>query len=331
MGCGRWDRRPSMRAIGAGRLSEKQGWSTVAVTHAKMLTRLRMINRMLHLTAATGVGAAQFNALANTAIKIVNRATDRANDQTLESYAAESQCTTLVIIALQTYQTEADPTSRVAQWATRAIDASRTLIIPPTVSTKQQEGLPSAPKRAPTNKRVTVSGTTTAGNALPPRTPRATNSRSASATASQSRGRIANSAPTTPKIRRDFSEPMPQPQDAGPAPSTFDDLPRLAHLMSALASLLGVLGLTFRKIDCLKVLRALLRDQPDLVKEYVSSSVELASEYVKLGKTSRADSVFVQAIKISGSGQVALQAEIKAEMRVRYAHHLALSCRADEA
>lgn len=294
---------------------------------------IRMLNRLLALTAMSGVGLAKFNAYANTAAKIVNRSIDRADDLALDGFAAELQSTTLLIVALQTYQTEADPTLKVAHWATRALDALRKLIIAPTDAPPARPDTTVAElKRAPTSRQSAAPPKTpTSSRTLPPpRTPRAPVSRSTSASGT-SRARTSAKAVSSPKARREVSEPRRRLSDT-PAPGpVFDDLPRLTNLLGALAALLGMLGLTFRKVDALKVLRALIRDHKDLVLMYVSASTELGAEYVKLGKMTRAGTVFAQAIKVSADAGTAVPVGTVIELHVRYAHYLALEQRSEEA
>jgi hypothetical protein len=216
---------------------------------------------------------------------------------------AEYEAVVLLLRSLFAYHAHSEPSKQVTELSTLAIDGLRQMLVPPTtqpvgsspIKTKSSlQGLKPSPlatnRKAPTTVLGRSTSTATANPAKG----------STSGLASRS---VSASHTTTNKTQTDNRDTLtlrPQPRtslDSSPPIPRFEDLPRLSKLLSALISLLGMLGHSLAKINALKVLRALLRHHPDQVDEYVSYSAELATEYMKLGKNSRAGSVFAQIFK----------------------------------
>ncbi|OCF72123.1 hypothetical protein I204_07388 [Kwoniella mangroviensis CBS 8886] len=92
---------------------------------------------------------------------------------------------------------------------------------------------------------------------------------------------------------------------------------------SSLAALLGLLGHPFQQIEALKLLRAFQRNRDGLVDDYVLRSAQLATEYQKLGKTSRAGLVFAQAQKVIEHSKILVSLKVRVELGLRFACYLA--------
>nr|XP_019042993.1 hypothetical protein I302_08702 [Kwoniella bestiolae CBS 10118]OCF21923.1 hypothetical protein I302_08702 [Kwoniella bestiolae CBS 10118] len=91
----------------------------------------------------------------------------------------------------------------------------------------------------------------------------------------------------------------------------------------SLATLLGLLGHSLQQIEALKLLRAFQRNKEDLVDDYTLRSGQLATEYQKLGKTSRAGLVFSQAQKVVEHSKVLVSVKSRVELGLRFACYLA--------
>nr|XP_019002345.1 uncharacterized protein I203_04824 [Kwoniella mangroviensis CBS 8507]OCF65806.1 hypothetical protein I203_04824 [Kwoniella mangroviensis CBS 8507] len=91
----------------------------------------------------------------------------------------------------------------------------------------------------------------------------------------------------------------------------------------SLAALLGLLGHPFQQIEALKLLRAFQRNRDGLVDDYVLRSAQLATEYQKLGKTSRAGLVFAQAQKVIEHSKILVSLKVRVELGLRFACYLA--------
>ncbi|GAA5945755.1 hypothetical protein JCM3775_005840 [Rhodotorula graminis] len=87
----------------------------------------------------------------------------------------------------------------------------------------------------------------------------------------------------------------------------LDDVDHVFALLNSMASFLGTFGEVLLKIAYLKFLRRLSAKLPHKVNDgYITSSVRLAREYLRLGKTSRAGIVLAQA-------EARLQAGVKGD------------------
>nr|XP_019013302.1 uncharacterized protein I206_01368 [Kwoniella pini CBS 10737]OCF52083.1 hypothetical protein I206_01368 [Kwoniella pini CBS 10737] len=91
--------------------------------------------------------------------------------------------------------------------------------------------------------------------------------------------------------------------------------------LGSLSTLLGLLGHSLQQIEVLKLLRAFQRNKEDLVD---GKSTQLATEYQKLGKTSRAGFVFTQAQRVIEQSKVLVSAKVRVESGLRFAAFLAL-------
>lgn len=112
----------------------------------------------------------------------------------------------------------------------------------------------------------------------------------------------------------------------------LSNLPRLIPLLSSLIALLGLHGLTLQKIEALKIARALMRGHDNLLGDYVVLSARLGTEYAKLGKWTRASTVFAQARRSAESAKAGLVIDEKRiELGLRWVAVLAQMGRVDEA
>lgn len=104
---------------------------------------------------------------------------------------------------------------------------------------------------------------------------------------------------------------------ATPPTIELDDPERFSGLLNALASLFGLLGHIVPKIEALNLLRTMQRTNfPDA---FVATSSQVAAEYGRLGKFSRATQVFAKALKQADDAAPAA----RAELHLRHARFLA--------
>ncbi|KAL7422127.1 separin protein [Cryptotrichosporon argae] len=141
--------------------------------------------------------------------------------------------------------------------------------------------------------------------------------------------RVAAALRTPAHVARVVSEP-PRRLEASMsktvqhAAPVFENLSRLSKLISALVALLGLLGHVLVKIEALKLLRALQRNNEDFIDEYALASAELGTEYTNLGKRTRAGLVFAQSIRHIDDSRKAVGLHARAVLHLRYSHHLAV-------
>ncbi|KAF9445711.1 hypothetical protein P691DRAFT_734529 [Macrolepiota fuliginosa MF-IS2] len=103
----------------------------------------------------------------------------------------------------------------------------------------------------------------------------------------------------------------------------FDDFDRFSGVLQTVARVLGLLSLSLPKVQLLDVLRKLAEAHGGPTSEgYISASLDLAHEYMKIGKTRRATSIFNQALESVSAGHVS--DEIGAIFLLRFAESLAL-------
>ncbi|ADV20626.1 Hypothetical protein CGB_B9070W [Cryptococcus gattii WM276] len=109
-----------------------------------------------------------------------------------------------------------------------------------------------------------------------------------------------------------------------PTPSQdIKDQPRKKQPLGALASLLALLGQTLAQIETLKLIRAFQRGRDELIDDYIRRSSQLATEYFKLGKVSRAGNVFSQTHRTVLESKVLVDNGIKVEHLLRWSCYLA--------
>ncbi|ORY21586.1 hypothetical protein BCR39DRAFT_562599, partial [Naematelia encephala] len=271
------------------------------------IRRMRMLTRLMALISASGVETTKFNEYARE-LDALNAVGDPAGDARLLAHRPELHATALLIQAIHAYHAESEPTQTVLDFATQAMHELRAMIIPPSplpVVEKANESkrkplghaaTTRAPLRAPVKSSRTVSE---------PKAVKAISNKATVQTAS-------TEAPERSK-RRCSVTPV----------TTFEDLPRTASLLGALASLLGLLGHVLPKVEALKVLRSLLRGREEFIDDYVSRSAELAAEYAKLGKISRATTVFSQTIRFVAEAKKPASAVTRVELHLLHSAHLA--------
>ncbi|CAL1698705.1 unnamed protein product [Somion occarium] len=181
----------------------------------------------------------------------------------------------------------------------------------PRVRTRAQLVVPAAPTKKGRRSRIAVSTRSTKAAAAV-----ATSSRT---TRGMRSGKAAEVNSVTPKAKNSLDPSMsarPVANELKTSPKTttsLEILPKLLDLLRMVSELLGLLGHVITRIHVLSVIRRLsernLASQPD---DHVRASIDLAHEYVKLGKTQRAANVY------SHVYNVAKNALIRNETRILY-------------
>jgi hypothetical protein len=284
-------------------------------------TRITM--RLMAVIVGSGQRPERFDALSDEASQLVSaevrrflaialNTTDSPQnlgvDTALAPYRCEYHAAILLIRALRAYHTESEAATSVSQLSAQALEQLRHLGLPPPA-----QDLPASPKpvdqpkkRAPAKTAVPKTPARRVSDPkLQPKTP-------------------------APKMRKELCAPAKR-RSSLPTANSFDDLDKLTGYIGSLASLLGLMGLVLAKVDALKIMRALLRHREDLVDDFVRSSGILATEYCKLGKQSRAGTVFQQAMRCVKESQRHLGETVKAELHLRYSAYLAQNERVEEA
>lgn len=284
------------------------------------MRRMRVILRLMATIAATGYQSNRFNPLAEEIEHLASQ-TAFGNDSGLERYSSEYHACALVLRALDAYHATQHSVAAVAQLGGAALKAIRNLIAPPQV----------ADKPAVAGKRV-VSG-----------------ARGTRATVRSTRTTTAKTAAKPPAARSTkAASAKAAPKATEPVPLVIDDMERFCELLDSLATLFGIMGLVLPKLETLRALRTVQRqDQGEgeltrvegkLTLAYIMTSARLGTEYGRLGKFSRAQSIFAAAVNCaeatenssheagSDEGQSAtISPAALLEVYLRYARYLAMS------
>ncbi|WVQ71462.1 hypothetical protein IAR50_000999 [Cryptococcus sp. DSM 104548] len=265
------------------------------------LRRLRVIARMSKIIVASGQRATQFQALAEEADRLFVEPALK-EDIHLDVYKKEYYAYTIILRALQAYHSTSDPSASVLQHQQKVHQLLRELILPPTpVVTKNEE----VKKRQPLGRATTT-------RAAPTRSTRSTQR-----TVSEPQKKPVMSARAVPVKKGKSAAEM------GKNAVAYDDLKRLTLLLSSLATLLGLLGMSLAQVEVLKLLRAFQRNKDALFSDYIDASAQLATEYYKLGKISRAGSVFTQAHTAWQDSKVLVDDSVQVELLLRWCCYLA--------
>ncbi|KAJ3553303.1 hypothetical protein NM688_g3687 [Phlebia brevispora] len=167
---------------------------------------------------------------------------------------------------------------------------------------------PSTKVQASTNRAVgrTRTRTVKAAPVAAPVTPRRKTSRSVAA----------HSHLATPVAKSDL--------ERAPQGSEFDGMPQLVDLLRATAQLLGLLGQVITKVRLLlqarRICERLVQARPD---DFVKISVDLAHEYVKLGKTEKGANVYKHTLNMVKG--LPLSEETRVLYLLRYSESLAVT------
>ncbi|GLB42455.1 putative peptidase family C50 [Lyophyllum shimeji] len=138
--------------------------------------------------------------------------------------------------------------------------------------------------------------------------------------------------PVTPKPKtRKALQPVslnvqtpPRQSETAKSLVTFDDFEKLLALLQLTARICGFLALILPKVHILDVSRKLCDLQLGIQSDgYIINSVELAYEYIKLGKTRRAVTIFNQALNAVRSGKASDEAS--SFFFLRFAESLAMA------
>jgi separase len=241
--------------------------------------RLRVISRFVSIIISTGAAADQYESLTKEA-DVLSTVKELGKDASLAKYRQEYYATIVIHAALQTYH-HPESSPGLAELGRAALDASRAFLFP---------APPAAAKRTAATRGKTP--------AMKPRAPaKTTTTRKVTPTAAKKAAATA-------------------PVDA-PPPIELDDIERFSGLLNALASLFGLLGYIVPKIEALNLLRAMQRaNMPDA---FIATSSQVAAEYGRLGKYSRAGQVFAKALKQADDAAPVAGAEL----HLRHARFLA--------
>ncbi|KAK8870007.1 hypothetical protein IAR55_000577 [Kwoniella newhampshirensis] len=282
------------------------------------IRRSRTIAMILGAIAASGQGQDKIPALLAEAGRL-SLISDCDEDDGLTIYKNEYQAYTLVLKALQAYHTESDPSQAVAEASTRAVQALRSIVLPPSTATDamvtpvkgvEASGRKKQPLGKSTTTKAVVQKRPTRGSTRAVSEPKSINTTQKKVAATKTVGKAILAGTT--KRRSSLTPAL-----------VFDDLRRLTRLLASLATLLGLLGHALGKIEVLKLLRAFQRNREDLVDDYVQRSAQLATEYFKLGKLSRAGLVFSQANKVVAESKVLVSLGTRVELLLRRTSYLA--------
>ncbi|WWC85253.1 uncharacterized protein L201_000115 [Kwoniella dendrophila CBS 6074] len=269
--------------------------------------KIRVLSKMMGVILTSGQNIDKFDSLAEEVIQVSSQ-TDAGQDVGLLPFKSEYLANTLILQAMQAYHASSHPSLEVTEASKQAIEKLRTIIIPPTTlstfkaSTEQPEEIR---KKVPPGR-----STTTKAVASRP-------TRGTARTVSEPKKAV-----TTKTVTKTATAKTKRRSSLGPT-LVFDDLKRLTRLLGSLSTLLGLLGHTLQQIEALKLLRAFQRHREDLADDYILRSCQLATEYQKLGKTSRAGFVFSQAQKVIEHSKVMISAKIRVETNLRHACYLA--------
>ncbi|TFK52052.1 hypothetical protein OE88DRAFT_1807932 [Heliocybe sulcata] len=174
-----------------------------------------------------------------------------------------------------------------------------------------------------TGRRVVASRTARQDPATPPKLRKG--AQGAPRTAKQELG-------TPPKPRKalgttstNMSQTMPShPVPSGESVNVFDDFEKFFALLEMAAQLLGLLGQVPARVQILNAMRRLAEHHASDNRDgYVKACVDLAHEYVKLGKIRKAGRIYGQALTVVRSQQASEEAAIL--FLLRYAESLALA------
>ncbi|KAH7913084.1 peptidase family C50-domain-containing protein [Hygrophoropsis aurantiaca] len=188
--------------------------------------------------------------------------------------------------------------SRVAYHAEEGCKILKSITHPPssTVDSIPKKPAPSkkAPKQITVSKRPTAVRQTKRTVAKPPVTP-------GPKKASQSHANDPQS--TAPAIGGEVKKVL----------STVENVESLIELLQMNSYTLGLLGMVLIKLQILEGLKRLCEQQHLTSKDaYIMASIDLAHEYLKLGKTKRAGAMFAKSINVFKSQ------DISDDIRVRY-------------
>ncbi|WRT66903.1 uncharacterized protein IL334_003868 [Kwoniella shivajii] len=276
------------------------------------IRRLRLLAKMMSTILTSGQAMDRLPPLVEEVDRLSDR-TDLCEDNSLSPFKSEYISYTLILRAMQAYHTSPHPSMEVIESSKKAVENLRGIVLPPTkLSTlgPSTESADNAPK-----KKVPL-GRSTTTKAVPARPTRGT-----SRTVSEPK-KVVGKKPLAKSTTATVANKSKR-RSSIILPLVFDDLKRLTRLLGSLATLLGLLGHSLQQIEALKLLRAFQRNREDLVDDYVLRSAQLATEYQKLGKISRAGLVFSQAQKVMDNSNALVSTSVKVELGLRYASYLA--------
>ncbi|KAF5357177.1 hypothetical protein D9756_006793 [Leucocoprinus leucothites] len=190
-----------------------------------------------------------------------------------------------------------------------------------------------AATRVTTRKRTTTTSTVNVAPAPTTRTRvRAATNTTATTTTRKVTSAIRKKEPVAPAPNRTVLQPMSTNIATPPRakteavkrpPLVFDDFGRFSGVLQTVARVLGLLSLSLSKVQLLDVSRKLAEAHKGVNSEgYITASLDLAHEYMRIGKTRRATSIFMQALETVRGGHVS--EETSALFMLRFAESLAL-------
>ncbi|EDR03598.1 uncharacterized protein LACBIDRAFT_307095 [Laccaria bicolor S238N-H82] len=259
-----------------------------------------------------------------------------ARDVALAPYRLQYRASAHLWLALHAHK-RADPeqSTAMAQHADQACQILKDLL------TLGPAGSPRVARKGLSPKvRKVSSSLTQIPRIVSPKATRATRQRVPAAPKKaapvKSKSRVAARLPVTPQVK---PRAAPQPVSLNtartpPRPSldaaaktksllTFDDFDQFLGLLQLTARLLGLLCLVIPKVHILDLTRKLCERHAGVASDgYISASIDLAHEYVKIGKMKRAAMIFNLALEVVRNGQAS--PEVSSAFLLRFAESLAL-------
>ncbi|KAK2461139.1 hypothetical protein APHAL10511_006666 [Amanita phalloides] len=248
-------------------------------------------------------------------------------DVELAPFRAQYKASAHLWRALHAHRTlDADQNTLIAQHAEHASSILKILLNDSARSGPRKSttrvSLTSPPKRIPPSKRVGVAAKRVA----------ATNT-AAAAPRTRAAKKAVVKEPVTPKPKtRAVLQAIPlnsatPPRTAVANPNAnklaLDDFDRFLNLLQTTSHILGLMALILPKVHILDVTRKICERCVGVTSDgYISASIDLAHEYVKLGKLRRASAVFNHALNSVRSGQVS--DDVCSLFLLRYAEALAV-------
>ncbi|KAL6306065.1 peptidase family C50-domain-containing protein [Sparassis latifolia] len=283
--------------------------------------RARVLLKCLeHAYYAPAEGSASIAGLSPTeiaaeALELLSRE-DPSSDSGLVQYRTQYLATTHLYMALHTHRIAGENHAHVvvtnAEQAWQVLKKMISNVPRQSLAKIQSPRVIAAPKKKPAAR----AGASTRGG--PTRT------RIAKASAR-------HNPPVTPKPRHALNDhPVNTALVTPPKPAVnhhksaavFDDFPKFFSLLVTTSHLVGLLGHVLVKIQLLNTARRLSEQHKGATSdEFIMASLELAHEYVKLGRARKAASVYNQALASVRSGEAS--PEVRVMFLLRYAEALA--------
>ncbi|KAF8591367.1 hypothetical protein K439DRAFT_1627079 [Ramaria rubella] len=145
---------------------------------------------------------------------------------------------------------------------------------------------------------------------------------------------VTKTNPATPKPRKKTAETPPRVARGRPSPKTTQPDknalvtdPRLSKVVDIFAQLLGLSGHVIPRIQFLSILQRLAEhSSAPSTNEFVRASVDAGAEYLRLGKTQRALTIYAHALAaVNDAAHATVSTDVRVFLLLRYAEALALN------